>query len=385
MSMKTKTLDIKDNSSYICTGKMDWGIPVLTVLLSIMEIVASINFSDVDNDIYVKRQIVLLIFGGMFMLIFSHISYRFYVKKVKMVSAVLFVILLIRYILNIDSLYMYSLDWLEVGPFDIYIPSILLALGCFALATVGEARKTADILDIRRKISLNVVIIGVALFFCGSWKYLLIYLVMTVLIISIRFPKGFMILIALTLGFIIFAGLYYYFLTNNLDLLHNIAYSSRIIEFLDPFKTSFDDFAGIELANSLYMIYYGGLFGQGIGGGNGVLGSNVDTYFLVSKLIQDMGLLGLLCFILLFVALSWRIILTIIKASDQIGFYLGVSILLVFLARFLGSMMVNLNLIPFVGISLPFCGTESLPILIDYLLVGVVLNISRHRIEKAEI
>ena len=381
MSMKTKTLDIKDNSSYICTGKMDWGIPVLTVLLSIMEIVASINFSDVDNDIYVKRQIVLLIFGGLFMLIFSHISYRFYVKKVKMVSAVLFVILLIRYILNIDSLYMYSLDWLEVGPFDIYIPSILLALGCFALATVGDARKTADILDIRRKISLNVVIIGVALFFCGSWKYLLIYLVMTVLIISIRFPKGFMILIALTLGFIIFAGLYYYFLTNNLDLLHNIAYSSRIIEFLDPFNV----FAGIELANSLYMIYCGGLFGQGIGGGNGVLGSHTDIYFLVSKLIQDMGLLGLLCFILLFAALSWRIILTIIKASDQIGFYLGVSILLVLLARFLGSMMVNLNLIPFVGISLPFCGTGSLPILIDYVLVGVVLNISRHRIEKAEI
>lgn len=379
MSMKTKTLDIKDNSSYICTGKMDWGIPVLTVILSIMEIVSSINFSDVDNDIYIKRQIVLLIFGGMFMLIFSHISYRFYVKKVQMVSAVLFVILLIRYILNIDS--SYSLDWLEVGPFDIYIPSILLTLGCFALATVGEARKTADILDIRRKISLNVVIIGAALFFCGSWKYLLIYLVMTVLIISIRFPKGFIILIALTLGFIIFAGLYYYFLTNNLDWRRN----SRIIEFLDPFKTSFDDFAGIELANSLYMIYYGGLFGQGIGGGNGVLGSNVDTYFLVSKLIQDMGLLGLLCFILLFVALSWRIILTIIKASDQIGFYLGVSILLVFFARFLGSMMVNLNLIPFVGISLPFCGTESLPILIDYLLVGVVLNISRHRIEKAEI
>lgn len=378
MRMKTKTFDIKDNSSYVCTGKMDWGIPVLTVLLSIMEILASINFLDINNDIYIKRQIVLLIIGGMFMLIFSHISYRFYIKKVQVVSAVLCLILAFRDALDIDLPYVS--EWLEGDSFHTYIPSILLALGCFSLATVGEARKTADILDIRREIASNVVIIVIGSFFCGSWKYLLIYLVMTVLIISIRFPKGFMILIAVAVFFIIFAGVYYYFLMNNLDWRHDIV-RSRIIEFLDPFN----DFAGIELANSLYMIYCGGLFGQGIGGGNGVLGSHTDIYFLVSKLIQDMGLLGLLCFILLFAALSWRIILTIIKASDQIGFYLGVSILLVLLARFLGSMMVNLNLIPFVGISLPFCGTGSLPILIDYVLVGVVLNISRHRIEKAEI
>ena len=78
----------------------------------------------------------------------------------------------------------------------------------------------------------------------------------------------------------------------------------------------------------------------------------------------------------------WRIIISITKAPDRIGFYMGLLIFLFFLGRLLCNVMVNLNLIPFVGIHLPFGGVGSHIALIDYLLLGVMMSISRHRIER---
>ncbi len=371
-----KAFDTKDNLSYVCKGKIDWGISVLAVLLSIMGILASINFLDETNALYINRQIVMLILESILMLIVSRISYHFFAKKAQILLTLVFVIVMIRYLLvKVDIVHIetrYGLNWFEVGSFYIYVPAILLTLGVFSLSAVGEFKRIADILDTRKGILFTVGITVAGLYCCDSMKYLLIYILIVGLVIYIRFPKVLIMFIYAIALFTVYAG--DYFLTNSV-------YSGRISTFLDPFSS----IEGFELANGLYMIYSGGFLGQGIGGGNGVLGGQGITNFLVCKLIQDMGWGGLMCFILLFVVLSWRIVLTITKAPDRVGFYLAVSIFLIFLVEFLGNMMVNLNLIPFVGIPLPFCGTENQSVLIDYVLLGVVLNISRHKIERAEI
>lgn len=49
MRAENKTLNTKDNSSYICTGRVDWIIPILAVLISTMEILASINYSSGES------------------------------------------------------------------------------------------------------------------------------------------------------------------------------------------------------------------------------------------------------------------------------------------------------------------------------------------------
>ncbi len=376
MRREMKAFDTKDNLSYVCKGKIDWGISVLAVLLSIMGILASINFLDETNALYINRQIVMLILESILMLIVSRISYHFFAKKAQILLTLVFVIVMIRYLLvKVDIVHIetrYGLNWFEVGSFYIYVPAILLTLGVFSLSAVGEFKRIADILDTRKGILFTVGITVAGLYCCDSMKYLLIYILIVGLVIYIRFPKVLIMFIYAIALFTVYAG--DYFLTNSV-------YSGRISTFLDPFSS----IEGFELANGLYMIYSGGFLGQGIGGGNGVLGGQGITNFLVCKLIQDMGWGGLMCFILLFVVLSWRIVLTITKAPDRVGFYLAVSIFLIFLVEFLGNMMVNLNLIPFVGIPLPFCGTENQSVLIDYVLLGVVLNISRHKIERAEI
>ena len=80
MRAENKTLNTKDNSSYICTGRVDWIIPILAVLISTMEILASINYSSGESFLRFNRGVLVMFIGGVTMLIVSRITYRVWLK-----------------------------------------------------------------------------------------------------------------------------------------------------------------------------------------------------------------------------------------------------------------------------------------------------------------
>lgn len=371
MSTGTRAIEKEDNASYVCTGKIDWKIVILVIFISIMEILADVNFSDETNTLNISRSVVVLFAAVVTMLIVSRISYQLYAKNVRRISVAVFLLLLLRFILiKVDLLepLIYS-GWIKLGSFYFYIPALLLVLGCLVLGAAVDSGQTKNILEI--------VLIAIGLLLCNGWKWLIIYLIMTGVIFSVRFAKGYTFLIYSVVSSLIFLLLFLMLFVKS-GYWDYDSYGERISAFLDPFNS----ILMIGSANGLYMIKSGGFWGQGIGGGNGIWSSNTNSCYLVSKMVQDMGWFGFFCFILLFAALCWRIVLTIVKAPERIGFYIGTSILLLFFARFLATMMMNLNLIPFVDITLPFLGGGSQWAILDFSLLGVVLNISRYKIER---
>lgn len=373
-----RTIGIEGDPSYTCTGKIDWVIVCLSVLISMMEIITGINFS---NEMYAAdtgRQILLLIVAVGGMLLVSRISYRIFLKYARSVSAFFVVVLLIRYVLiEVDLIESsYYTGWLRLGSLYINVSVCLLFLGCFLLTSVGTAGYAGEIQRSVTGFLLDAGLVIVGLLLCGGRKYLILYLIVAGAILSIRFFKGRTFLLLLV--FCVAAVILVLAVLSKYEGRLLGEYSMRIQDFLYPF----DSFGRLDVANSLYMIHSGGLFGQGIGGRNGLFDGLTDDMYLVSKLVQDMGWIGLLCFILLFAALCWRIVLTIVKAPDRTDFYMGTSIFLLFLARFLVNLLVNLNLCPFVGVTLPFFGSGHTWAMLDFILLGVILNLSRYKIER---
>lgn len=90
--------------------------------------------------------------------------------------------------------------------------------------------------------------------------------------------------------------------------------------------------------------------------------------------------------ILLTIAIVAALLLMILKSfhisihqKNQLGRIVGVGCGLVFLVKTLGCVLVNLRLIPYVSISMPFLSYGGSGTLVSYILLGLVLSIYRYK------
>jgi cell division protein FtsW len=132
---------------------------------------------------------------------------------------------------------------------------------------------------------------------------------------------------------------------------------------------------------ALYALASGGLFGVGLGEGRLKFGylpmAHTDAIF--SVLGEELGLVGCLLLVGLFVLLAWRGFRIALRAQDGFGSLLacGLTCMLVFQAALnLGAVM---SLLPFTGTTLPFISLGGSSLMVSLAAVGLLLSISRGR------
>ncbi len=152
----------------------------------------------------------------------------------------------------------------------------------------------------------------------------------------------------------------------------------RIVSFMDPWADPFN--SGFQLTQALIAIGRGEMFGVGLGGSIQKLFylPEAHTDFIFSVYAEEMGLMGVLVLMLLFVALIGRILmvgLASVKAERPFAGYLayGVGLWLSFQA--LVSMGVNMGVLPTKGLTLPLISSGGSSILMTCIAVGLVLRI----------
>ena len=134
-----------------------------------------------------------------------------------------------------------------------------------------------------------------------------------------------------------------------------------------------------QVKYSLNAINNGEWFGQGLGYGNFKLGylSEVHTDFVLAGIAEEIGFLGILCVILLYGAMLFRIFATALKSVQKTHslFCLGIGFLLLF------SFMMNAfgitSLIPVKGIAVPFLSYGGSNLLASSIAISFVLIISK--------
>lgn len=168
-------------------------------------------------------------------------------------------------------------------------------------------------------------------------------------------------------------GVGYYLYTSGFEFIKN-----RIDGWLHTFDTANNDIAW-QTRNSLIAIGSGGWFGLGFGQSRqkNLYLPESQNDFVFSIVCEELGFLGALCVIILFVMLIVRGIYIACHAPDKYGFFLTTGIIVhIGLQAFLNIGVVS-NAMPNTGISLPFFSYGGTALILQLVEMGIVLNISK--------
>jgi rod shape determining protein RodA len=155
---------------------------------------------------------------------------------------------------------------------------------------------------------------------------------------------------------------------------------TRIYTFLDP---SLDPKgAGYQKIQSQIAVGSGGLLGKGYQQGSqaqlGYLPAR-HTDFVFSVLAEEMGFVGVLTVLALYLLLLWRMLETAQLARDRVGAFLAAGIAATFAFQVVYNVAMVAGLLPVKGLPLPLMSYGGSSILSSLLAVGLILNVRMRR------
>lgn len=157
----------------------------------------------------------------------------------------------------------------------------------------------------------------------------------------------------------------------------------RIMSTFNPLKYRLDE--GWQLVNALFGVASGGFTGRGIGKGiakQAYLSEQAHNDWIFAVISEEMGFLGASIVIILFIFLIYRGFKIAMETDDLFGKLLASGISLCIGFQAFVNMGVSIGLVPSTGITLPFISYGGSALLGTFIMMGILLNISRHNNKK---
>lgn len=156
----------------------------------------------------------------------------------------------------------------------------------------------------------------------------------------------------------------------------------RVTSFMDPFKDKLGD--GWQSIQSLYAIGSGGLFGLGLGRSRQKFLYIPEPHndFIFAILCEELGLIGALVAILLFVLLIYKGITIALNAPDTFSCLVATGITTLVAVEVIINIAVVTSSMPVTGMPLPFFSYGGTALLMHMIAMGIMLNISRYADKK---
>lgn len=154
---------------------------------------------------------------------------------------------------------------------------------------------------------------------------------------------------------------------------------TRFSDWLDPLSGNIRG-TKWQTAQSLYAIGSGGLTGVGLGNSTQkyLYLSEPQNDFIFAIVCEELGFLGAMVIILLFVLLIYCGFSIAMKAPDKFGCMLVIGLTAQIGIQALLNIAVVSNSIPNTGISLPFFSAGGTAVIMQLAQMGVILNVSRY-------
>ena len=151
----------------------------------------------------------------------------------------------------------------------------------------------------------------------------------------------------------------------------------RMLNFINPWKDPAGN--GYQLIQSFYALGAGGVTGLGLGQSRQKTLYMPEPHndFIFSIIGEELGLIGCLVIISLFIIFIWRGINVAIKAKDTYGTLLAIGITSVIAVQAIINIAVVTGSMPVTGVPLPFISYGGTSLVINLTAMGVLLNISR--------
>ena len=153
----------------------------------------------------------------------------------------------------------------------------------------------------------------------------------------------------------------------------------RFAAVLNPFAPAVYKLAGWQPAHSVMGLASGGFFGVGLGASRQKWGnlSEAHTDFIFAVIGEELGLLGTLVVLLLFIALIYGIFRTAMQTRDLFSRYACAGIGAWIMMQVIINVGSVIGVLPVVGVTLPFISYGGSSLIANFLGIGFVLNVSR--------
>ncbi|MFS3130260.1 putative lipid II flippase FtsW [Nocardioides sp. Bht2] len=266
-------------------------------------------------------------------------------------------------------------NWLALGPIQIQ-PSEVAKLAVVLWAAHVFAIKERRLND-WREVAVPVVPGVLAVALLVVWQNdlgtaLVVFAILLALLWAVGVPMR-LFAFALT---VVGVGVFYLAATNS-------ERRQRLFNFVDPFKEYHD--AGWQPAHGLYALSSGGVFGQGIGASQQKWGDlpEAHTDFIFAVLGEELGLVGTLLVLALFLTIAYAAIRIATHTSDPFVRYasFGITVWLI------GQMMINVGMVlavlPVIGIPLPLVSYGGSALLPSLIALGILIGFARREPEAA--
>lgn len=151
----------------------------------------------------------------------------------------------------------------------------------------------------------------------------------------------------------------------------------RLMTYLDPWQDPLGD--GFQIIHSLLAVGSGGLFGRGLMAGIEKLYyiPEPHTDFIYAVVGEELGLVGTTLILGCFVLIAWRGLRASLLAPDRFGSLLALGITMMIAVQAFVNISVVTGLLPTKGIPLPFVSNGGSSLLINFVAMGILLNVSQ--------
>jgi len=158
----------------------------------------------------------------------------------------------------------------------------------------------------------------------------------------------------------------------------------RVAIWVDPFADPLG--AGYQVVQSLHAFARGGLLGQGLGNGLPLVGGRlpipeVHTDFPLAALGEELGLVGVVAILGLFLVVVERGLRIGASAADDFRSILATGLALVIGVQAFIIAAGNLKVLPLTGVTLPFISYGGSSLLANAVVVGLLLALSDKGVE----
>lgn len=377
--MATQGSELRVSRSFLPEqGPVDrWllGITLLIVGLGLVMVFSSSAIMSEDKFgstwYYFRKQAAYATIGLGIMTLVSYIPYHFYRRLVYPLLGVTAFLLLLVLIPGIGSTKGGATRWFQLGPLA-FQPSEMAKLALIFYLAYSLDKKQANIRSFEIGIVPHLLISGVVLSLIllepdfGTTVTLgtILFLMMFLAGVNLK-HLGYLLGAALPLFFLVMIGAEYRM--------------RRLKTFMNPWEDPSN--AGFQLIQSWVAFYNGGVFGQGLGAGKQKLFylPEAHTDFIFSVLGEELGMMGVLITLGLYLTLVLRGILVAQAAADLFGCLLGLGIISWLGLQTVFNIAVVTGLVPTKGLVLPFMSYGGTSLLVALTGMGILLNISRSR------
>ncbi|MDP4114386.1 MAG: putative lipid II flippase FtsW [Bacillota bacterium] len=325
------------------------------------------------NDVYyfIKKQLVFALLGVIIMFLAANYDYKRYGKKTVlglMAASIIFLILVL--IPGIGRNINGSSRWIYFGPIP-FQPSEMAKLSLILYLSYNLSKRKKPMNSFFGDLLPYLFIVGLIALLLMLEAHLSATIIIISISVIILFIGGAKVKHFVLLAAPVVAGLTAVVMFTNYM-------TSRINSFLNPWSNPRGE--GWQTIQSLYAIGSGGLFGRG-------LGQSMQKFlyipepqndYIFSILAEELGFVGVVAVLLLFLVFIWRGIKIAVHMPDTYGSLIASGITSLIAVQSLFNIAVVTNTVPPTGVSLPFFSSGGTSLLFYMLEVGILLNLSRY-------